>query len=234
LARRAGWKYLQTAHRLELAAGGPARLEAAAIAIRKEAAEKLNSWRKEAVKELLTTASGVALDPQKVCAAALLCDDHFNNEAYKSGLRRSNAMRLAISLLLAFLALLWIGKCGYLLAAIMAPADAGNLFKVLLTLAVFGWLGATVSAVIDMPKSGAPTRIPELVSTFQVTVLRVLMGPSSAIILYFVTQTQLSKMIFKLDVTNEGYIFLIIAFAAGFSERLVLRVIQAFDSKPRT
>ena len=129
---------------------------------------------------------------------------------------------------------------GYLIAAIPFPPAAfqsptadGNLLKVLVSLGVVGWLGATISAITDLPKPDLPSRIPELVSTFRVTVLRLLMGPALAIIIFFLTRTELFEKIFAVN-TVSGYIILIIAFAAGFSERLVLRVIEAIERKPTT
>jgi hypothetical protein len=228
-----GWKYLQTARRLELAASqDPAEINAAAIAIRKEADYKLSGWRKTAVNELLTVANGATLDAQKVREAAQIRDEHFNNEAYKDGLHRSSAARLAISLSAAMLALLWIAHTGYLIAATQSSTADGSLFKVLVSLGVVGWLGATISAITNSPRADLPSRIPELVSTFRVTVLRLLMGPALAVIAYFLTQTELSQAIFSLKADHHGYIILIIAFAAGFSERLVLRVIEALELKP--
>lgn len=230
-----GWKYLQTARRLKLAAGGPAVLAAAAISLRKEAATKLTSWRKEAVEKLLPEGTSTPA-PERVYEAARLCDEHFNNEAYKDGLRRSSAKWLALFLLMAVLLLFWISCNGYL-SAILTPDDKGSsLFRVLVSVAVLGLLGAVVSAITNLAKPGAPTRIPELVSTFRVTLLRLLMGPASAIILYFVMQTDLSPSILspstlKAKTDGSGYIILIIAFVAGFSERLVLRVVQSFDDK---
>jgi hypothetical protein len=100
------------------------------------------------------------------------------------------------------------------------------------SLGVVGWLGATVSAITKSPKPDLPSRIPELVSTGRITMIRLLMGPALAIIAYFLMQTQLSKAIFA--GSASGYIILIIAFAAGFSERLILRVIEAMEQTPST
>ena len=58
------------------------------------------------MNELLTVAAGARFDVEKVCEAARIRDEHYNNEAYKDGLRRSNALRLAVSLLATIVALL--------------------------------------------------------------------------------------------------------------------------------
>jgi hypothetical protein len=230
-----GWKYFQTARRLELIAltPGAPELVATATSLRKEIDEKLTSWRKEAAKELLNNPGVSASDHANIVEAARHFDHHFNNEAYKDGLRRSGAKWLALFLLAALLLLFWISCKGYLAAATLASGAQGfSLFKALVSVAVVGLLGAVVSAITDLSKSGAPTRIPALVSTFRVTLLRLLMGPASAIFLYFVSQTELANTIFVPEVTKGGYFILAIAFVAGFSERLALRVAQSFDDKP--
>jgi hypothetical protein len=225
----AGWKYLQTARRLELEAAG-AKSNAAASTIRNEADKKLSGWRKEAVNELLTVPSGTALELHRIIEAARLCDEHSNNESYKNGLRRSNALRLAFFLLGAIIALFYVASEGYLSEAIKSPppTDRPALLQARLSVAVFGWLGATISAITKLPPSEAPSRIPELTSTFRITALRLMMGPASAIILYFAMHSTVSKSIFQTGVV-EGYLILIVAFVSGFSERLVVRVVEAID-----
>jgi 8-oxo-dGTP diphosphatase len=225
-----GWRFLQAARRVNLPATGSPELVAAAVSIREEAAKKLGSWRKEAVETLLPKGTS-SLTLGDVYEAAWLRDEHSNNQAYKDGLGRSSAMRLAVLLFMALLSLFWSARGGYLEAAIKPLTPDVFNFKALVGVAVVGFLGAVVSAITDVAKPGAPTRIPELVSTLRITILRLLMGPASAIFLYFVTQTELAQHIFASAVTKGGYIILVISFVAGFSERLVLRVVESFGEK---
>lgn len=219
-----GWKCLQAARRVDLGGTGTPELDAACASLREEASKKLTSWRKEAVAKLL---SENPLTRSSVYEAARLCDEHFNNEAYKDGLRRSSARWLAIFLIAAMVLLFWISWRDYLVAVKASDAAGLDVFKALVSVAVVGLLGAVISAITDLPKPGATTRIPELASTLRFTILRLLMGPASAIVLYFVMQSELSPKI--LQSIKDGYAALIVAFAAGFSERLVLRVIKSFD-----
>ena len=224
-----GWRCLFTAQRLELLALEKEELNAAAISIRHEAV-KLNAWRKSAVIEVLARKDGQDQDPHRVFRAALLRDEHYNNEAYKDGLRRGSALRLAIVLVIAVLGLLWLSSVGYLSETIRDPAiaDGPNMFKVLVTVAVVGLLGATMSAITNTPKSEGAARIPEMASTIRITILRLLMGPVSAILLYFVIHSNLYAAIFSLS-RPDGYAMLMVAFVAGFSERLVLRVVRVIE-----
>lgn len=225
-----GWKCVLAAQRLELLHLEKGELEAAAAAIRNEA-EKLSNWRKTSVIELLKCEDGDELTRGRIFRAALLRDEHYHNEAYKDGLRRSGALRLAIVLIAVLVALLWLGYIGYLPNATSTAGASDHLFKDMLGVAVVGLLGATISAITDMPKAQNSSRIPEMASTVRITILRLLMGPSSALVLYFVTQSNLYSAIFRLA-APDGPTLLVISFVAGFSERLVLRVVETIAGKP--
>jgi hypothetical protein len=238
-----GWKCLQVAQRLELLALGEGpELNAAGTALRNEA-DKLSGWRRKAVFRLLTVKEGENQRPANVFRAALLRDEHYNNEAFKDGLRRGNALRLAIVLLGVVLALLWLAHSEYLLAVMQnslakdlvmdeAAKKAARMkeFQSLVSVAVVGLLGSTISAITNAPSLQGSSRIPEMVSTIRVMVLRLLMGPASAMVIYFVIKSDLSPAILKAPST--GYTILAIAFVAGFTERLVLRVVEAIAKSP--
>jgi hypothetical protein len=198
--------------------------------IRNEAS-KLNPWRKAAVAELLTPQNGKPMDRQHVFRASLLLHEHFHNEAYKDGLRRGNSLRLAILMAAVLIAIFWLGQTGDLahVALLKADSPVENWRSVLATIGAVGLLGAIVSAITDLPKAEAPARIPEMASSFRVMMLRLFMGPASAILLYFVIRSSFAQSIVKVD-RLDGYAILVIAFAAGFSERLVLRVVQRIAS----
>ncbi len=239
-----GWRCLHTARRLELLGLDDSELHAAAETIRDEA-EKLDGWRKKAVTSLVTPKDATAPPLSKVFRAATLRDEHYDNQAYKDALRRGHAVRLAIVLGAVVAALfVWV-KTGALSGADWAHvvdltgatvidrtgAPLVDLYKALVSVVIFGLLGATVSAVLAAPGSRGTTRIPETASTVRVTVLRLFMGPAAAILLYFVCQSKLAKSIFRFDAA-DAYTVLAIAFVAGFSERLVLRVVETIAGKP--
>jgi len=221
-----GWRYLQTARRIELVNKNSRELAVEATAIRKEAERKLNEWRKKAVAKALDGTP----DLENIYAAAWLRDEHYNNEAYKDGLRRNNAGRLAVFLIIAILLMLWITREGFLQTTANEWSNLANLGAVLVSLATFGLLGAAISAIIKSPKADVSARIPELIYTFRISLLRMLMGPASAILMYFMLQSDFATAILKLN-EKGGYTVLIIAFVAGFSERLVLRIAEAVDRK---
>jgi len=224
-----GWKCLQTAQRLEYFVGSPEHLKAAAVVLRNEA-DKLRGWRKDSMVKLLTAEQGAVPHAQNMFQAALLRDGFYNNEAYKDGLRRSSALILATVLFAGLVALFYLARNEFLAVAIeQTPADE-DLWQALLCVAVIGLLGATVSAMTDMPTATGSTRIPETALSFRAILLRLMIGPASAIIVYLALQSSLAGKIFTADALS-GYVILIYAFAAGFTERLVLRVIESVAGK---
>jgi hypothetical protein len=127
--------------------------------------------------------------------------------------------------LAALLGLAWTG-----ILRDPAAAAGADLFDTLLGIAVAGYLGATISAITSAPQLEAGTRIPEIIYSFRVTALRILVGPVSAIILYFAIKSNLYKSVLNLA-PPDGYALLVLAFVAGFTERLVLRVVEAIAGK---
>ena len=212
-----GWKLLLNAYRLDLLDLDLTELKAMATAMSEEA-NKLNVWRKNAVRQLLTIKEDEDQKELviKVSKAAQLRDEYYHNEAYKDGLRRGHALRLAVVLALVLLTLLLLTRAGHLLGT---TKDVQPFYSVL-SMGIVGLLGATISAITNAPAAQSTTRIPEMTSSIRVTVLRLLMGPASAIVIYFVTQSNFYNLNFKFQ--PEGYALLVIAFVAGFSERLVL------------
>lgn len=233
-----GWKYLHSGQRLELSLLDKDELAAVASAMRPEA-EKLGGWRKSAFIELL---KGEAPSSPQVIQAASLRDEHFNNNAYKDGLRRARFWILALAFIVTVGAILWSSYTGCFLAAARSellppdpppsgwqiPIDVD--IKLLFSVALIGLLGAIVSAATSLLREDTSTRIPELTSAIQFILLRLLIGPASAIVVYFAVRSALYASIIAVEVP-DGFSMLLIAFVAGFTERLVLRVVEAIAGK---
>jgi hypothetical protein len=70
-----------------------------------------------------------------------------------------------------------------------------------------------------------------VVYSFRVTVLRLLVGPISAIIVYFAVESNWYDYVLQVP-SPDGNALLVLAFVAGFTERLVLRVVEAIAGRP--
>jgi hypothetical protein len=218
-----GWKCFHNAQQIELLHLGDAQLCAAAMAIRSEA-DKLGGWRKAAVMKLLDRDCCETGLKAGVFQAARIRDEHYDNEAYKDGLRRRRSLCFASILgivVAALLGLSW-GKS-------LPSAGSLNETDMLLSMAMFGLLGAAISAAIAAAQPSSSSRIPEMVSSFGVTALRLVIGPASAVVLYFAAQSAMFSKIFSFGAETNA--LFLVAVAAGFSERLVLRVVETMTGK---
>lgn len=231
-----GWKYLFAAQRMEIFSMDQAQLRTKAIVMLNESG-KLTGWRKESVGDLLgQVESGAAITAEDVYQAALIIDEHYMNQAYKDGLLRTHIMILALLLLteIGFVTRYFSQiKSVFSSTAELALTDNWMFIAVMF----FGLLGGTVSAVLSAPSTTRSTRVPEMANTIRVTLLRILMGMASALLIVMIVKSGIGGQLFnkeifdKLEKTN--YFLLLTAFVAGFSERLVLRSIRLFvDKKP--
>ena len=89
--------------------------------------------------------------------------------------------------------------------------------------AVFGALGACLSAIQSLGRAGAGGRIPEHVASSIITITRPALGAAAALGVYAIAASGLLNI--SLDEQEAHLTILALAFAAGFSERLVLSAV---------
>jgi 8-oxo-dGTP diphosphatase len=219
-----GWKFFRAVQRSELLYLDAGDLRAVASAMKSEAV-KLNQWRKLAVVDLLGNTKAAELKADAVFRAAALRDEHYHNEAYKDVLRRQTILMLAFFLVATLAAVVSMG-------ASLWPTLNENLTdtspEFIKLLCLIGLLGSVVSAITDLAQPQSSARIPEMAATLRVTLLRLFIGPASALALFFAAKASLGFQI------TGGYSMLVLAFAGGFSERLVLRVVQSITASGRS
>jgi 8-oxo-dGTP pyrophosphatase MutT (NUDIX family) len=228
----AAWHRFHTARALQIPHLRGAALEAAAEELRHEAG-KLNAWRQSTVAKLLELEpSASQLQPEKVRRAAEVVHEHYQNQAYKDGLRRAQLVRLAFALVLGVVGLLLLARAGYLdevMSLPQEPTNAAKMYQILLCIAVSGFCGAAVSAAVNFQAPQQPSRIPELMSTFRMATLRLALGALSAMIVFFAVSSATFREFIALEVSGPAY--LLLAFAAGFSERLVGSIVESVTSR---
>jgi hypothetical protein len=95
----------------------------------------------------------------------------------------------------------------------------------LVAVLLMGFLGANFSAIFSLMAASGRFRIPEASADFLVTMMRVSIGAISALAIYLLLSSELFGFIFAFEVTSSRA-FLFIAFASGFSERLVKRALD--------
>ncbi len=223
-----GWRLLHAARRMELhALDGTNELPAAAAALRSETA-KLKSWRQKAVEELVGTLQKPK-DPVRVGEvqrAAFVRDEHYDNQAYKDGLLRTQILSLVLVLGAIMAVLLAVVQAWGLPPS---PSTGDGAFRTFIVVALFGLLGGTVSAMIRASDTSQSARIPELIAAVRVTFMRIFMGSAAAVVIYVALNSQLrgafSSELFGRE-PLQPYTMYVVAFVAGFSERLVMRAVE--------
>jgi hypothetical protein len=247
-----GWDLLHSAQRQAMNALTRSEAADTAVALERECAAKLVGWRREAAaasvedvkaalgptpagnysagpdeNTVLPPGDPAALAPADVCATLIhiqrLVDENSNN-AYLRLRLVGQRLLLATVLLAALLVVL-----GCLVAGGALSATAFDKVTVLhevgtyATIALLGMLGALLSFSIGAMASGANRRIYELASgRFAATLARILVGAAAAIVITIAVQSGVVAL------NNEW--LLILAVAAGFSERLVKRIIESLSA----
>lgn len=102
----------------------------------------------------------------------------------------------------------------------------------MLSSVVFGAFGAIFSASLKFPSLTTNTSIPEVIIAWPVTMLRMAMGAGAALLMFYMLDTPLAKELLEkwLEKPDPSTYYLI-AFVAGFSERLVLRVMNKINAE---
>jgi 8-oxo-dGTP pyrophosphatase MutT (NUDIX family) len=237
LARRAfhdgdaerGWRCLKAADRFMLYGLDPERLPIEARPILAEASEEekgLSKWRRTSIQEALCENGGKLkqkLDAQDVVRAKRILDEHQDNVYQKVEILKSRLRLLCVASLAAVAA--WLIEPPFLpYPSSLATATTSPRLM---------WLGVILSGVLGAVFSGFSSsistdqkraRIPSELSTSSVTLARLSMAVAAS----------LAAAIFlasgALNVLKPTYeLMLAAAFAAGFSDRLLLRGIAALS-----
>ena len=232
----AGWQLVKLADRLQILEADDDQVEARAAALRNESAEKLSSWRRTTVAELVAHAAappkpgpkhvggaGADGDPAAQRRRVLLYEAmRIRDEAADNGYRRLALVRRNRTLLLPVL----LGILAALLAVVLAGAvdlDAGGNERgaeFLIAVALLGALGASISAMQSLGQE-AGQRMPEALTSAAMTLTRPAVGAAAAVGAFVIAEAGFPK----LD-TSDAYVLLALAFAAGFSERFIVSLVE--------
>jgi hypothetical protein len=222
----AAWRSLNPATRWELEAADPRELLTRTEVLRLEAASgKLSAWRAEAIRELLRSeeieermATKLEDVRWRIAEAARIRDDDADNRYYRVALIRSQRGLLLPVLLVCIAIALGLA------AAVDWNADLHDPpVGFVALIAVFGALGACLSAIQSLGHSTG--RIPEHVASSLITITRPALGAAAALGVYVIAASGFLNISLRGD---EAHLtILALAFASGFSERLVLSAVGA-------
>jgi 8-oxo-dGTP pyrophosphatase MutT (NUDIX family) len=214
----AGWLCLKLAERLRLLDANDRELKAHATALRNEGVEKLSSWRGKTVADLIPKWELPRPDRQICLYEATRIRDEGGDNDYRrlALLRRNRTLLLPVIVLAigALVILVWTGVSE--LAADSESRDAGFLAAV----TVVGIIGASISAMQSLGAT-AKRRMPEALSSATMTLARPVVGAGAALGAYIIAEAGFLQL-----ETESGYVLLALGFAAGFSERFIVRLVD--------
>jgi hypothetical protein len=241
------WDFLHSAQRQALNALTQPEIEGVVAGLDRECSSKLVGWRKDAaaaniaeVRRALAAMTAHEKEPwgtdvadarpRRVPAAAYAALINarriLDENSYNTYLRLrlvGERLLLATSLMAALL----VGLGGLVAADLLRSSfsdvtvlhDLGT-YSVI---ALLGVLGALLSFSIGTLRSGGNRRIYELATgRYAATIARVLVGAAAAIVVAIAIQSGV--------VTLDPDWLLMLAIAAGFSERLVRRIVESFSA----
>jgi hypothetical protein len=223
-----GWVALQSAQRWMLVdPSDPTKLERTAIVLRQEA-DKVSGWRAKAITDLICDPSGnlLSINPnnaQRVIDAVALRDDQFNTTYFKIALRRRHLFNVFLLLLSAIglsLVLAWNGLLPRF------SSDSSQVFASdtaqLVCVIFFGVLGASVSVAQSLLSTDISAKVPAQQIGAFVVWMRPAIGGAAAIASLVILAANSKMKILTYDATGSAAVILIVAFAAGYSERFIL------------
>jgi hypothetical protein len=186
-----------------------------------EAGEKLGTWRKKAVERTLSQEG--ELKPELLAAevyyASQLVHEHHENVYRKLGII---GRQFGILVVIAVLAVL----CWIVVGPWLDPDEAVVTNRAtLVSVALFGVMGASVSGILSLARNSASERIPQQVLSSWFTLARPVVGAVAAAAIY----AFLNSGLISLGRESLGLV-LAVSFAAGFSERLVAGAVEAVAS----
>jgi len=112
-------------------------------------------------------------------------------------------------------------------------AHDGDLWKKVIVAVEFGLLGACLSMSYTITSSPVTNKIPEQMMGFFITIIRLAIGATAALISLMLINSDLLKKILSSELTGSPYSYVIVAFIAGFSERWVVNVIDKVSSEQK-
>jgi hypothetical protein len=219
------WALLLEAERTEIARLSPQELKNRERIFRSEMDKVDSRWRRDAIKHLMDDFDDPDTLASRLGAAQGLLDDYYQNQYYKHGLvlaHMRGLIAIAITALMTLLVL--IGQ----ISPDLLRSDDWD-WKLLLVVLLFGVLGACFSATIKVQGDTAKSKIPEMTAGFSITLARTVLGATPALAAYAFLKAKVLTIGSGESSTIPAA--LAVAFAAGFSERLVLRLLKLLDDK---
>lgn len=160
-------------------------------------------------------------------AIHLIHQQHINDHLERRrGRILESQLQFFMAIIVACLALLFYVWLQYFGA--VGVLDTTDLFSIefILTVVLFGAMGAAVSSLTNLSTVLKSSAVPERVGSVRLAIARVVLGAASALILYIFVFAEIVN-VFVVSASS----LLAVAFVSGFSERLLVRTVRNFSGE---
>ena len=220
-----GWNCLKAAQRRGVYGLGQKELLVRARLLVSEATEeKLGKWRSDAVNQILLENGQLKsnVNADEVAQAAEILDTHYYNTYRRLRLRSFQFLCLGIAALI-FLA----GYVG-IVGLSGSSSDLGT-WAGISQVALLGALGAAVSGILRIGGDETARRITIELAAFGFLIARLVVGAAAALLLVAILQSGFIKF----PNVDDKKFAIVLAFAAGFTERLAQNAIERLVASER-
>ncbi len=177
--------------------------------------------------DFISSAQKKIIRPERQDAALIkevliLRNEHFYNQYFKIKFLRTQLSIVGVIVFLILLIIGWISMAPYKILP-------GDVRYMILLAAVFGAFGGTLSAAYSLTRSKGRRKIPELLQSWNITLIRPVIGAAAAVAAYFFLKAGVLEFVLQI---NE-WVIVVLSFLAGFSEQWFLRLVESAGEKAK-
>ncbi len=221
------WKCLADVSRLEFFLMDKGELGAQRVIIEEQGKAKLNGWRADAFRRVMKKFDDTET-PELLGQALGLISDSQETKFFSISLMQRQANLVSLLLIVLSAAFLLVAVRFSNLQKPLSdgiPSASGGYWTPLIGSFLLGAIGACVSALISFSQRQV-MRIPDRLMDFIITLVRPVIGGASALISTFL----LLSGVIHIAQPTLAFLF-VVAFAFGFSERLVINTIDRLSTR---
>jgi hypothetical protein len=201
-------------------------------------ASKLSGWRQEQIYLLLCRPGKddncinypVIDNIDKINEALKIRNDYYNTRNHRMALRKASANTLAVLLSLILITIIVLSFFVVPINQVVSSFNQNSnqyLSLQIIYVVLFGMLGASFSLANSLLTPNMESKIPELLLGVYVTVIRLMIGGTAAFILFMLFNSGFLDSMFNKDMLKSPFIYAVISFISGFSERWVVGILDS-------
>lgn len=228
--RNQAWRHLSHARRALIYSYSEPEVAWERDRLLSEAKQKLSGWRRDSVIQILGKDNNKGDDKPNdfsprdaLYFARQILDEHFNNMWIKIDVRNVHLKVMGAIIfvtLLAFLSLLHL-PLGDSVSPFAEEATVFNSWRLSVLALVLGAMGAAFSSAINKPNKNS--KIPDALASFDI--LRPIVGATGGLVVAVILQSNVLNI-----VSADSLNMIPFAFAGGFSEHFVTRLLTSVDN----